>query len=341
MFSHKSIVLGLLLLLASVLNGCDRRFAPQDLFEAYISDLNRSAYLDIDEDSEVKLTALPELRVRQLELSQFDVGLLDFLSLQQCEVGALAGQRNSILGRVMPASQRLIYELDMIRAIDLCEIENIDLRTKLQHIAQVKTNELPKVLSNLLWAGEETHVFFSLANGYLPIAPNESHYQDLIVALQHLSDFNDHLANVPHISSAAIEADMKAVYESRYLGKLLFSVSNLENYLRRVGQAVDTLSDSQDICGAPLTFLKKQFQRHYVDILQPYMARVNHVAYQVLPLINKLASSSPIGSIQWQAFIRQFSLDDDRSIWLRYLQASRFHGQAWSRLFSHCGEGIN
>ncbi|MBM6551483.1 DUF3080 family protein [Marinomonas ostreistagni] len=335
-FSRKSVIWVLVMLLL----GCDRQFAPEAMFDAYIQDLNRSAHVQIDVAPEMTLQALPALRERQQALSQFDVGLLEFLSLQQCEVGALAGQRNSILGRVMPASQRFVYELDIIRAIRQCDIEDSELHSKLNDVARVKASELPITLSNLLWAGEETGAFFSLSNGYLPMAPERSQYQALIAALQHLQRLNDNLADIPKVSSAAIEADMQAIYESEYLGKLLYSITHISAYLESVTQAVQGVSEQSDMCGAPLTFLRQQFERHYIDLLQPYMARINRAAYQVLPLVNKLADSSPIQSEAWRSFIQQFDDQQANAPWQRYLRASREHGQAWSRLFALCGEGV-
>lgn len=335
--SRKSIIL---LLMGVLLVGCDRRFAPQNLFESYLNDLNRSEYIQIEFDSDVPLLPIPSLRARQMALSQFDVGLLDFLSLQQCDVGILAGQRNSILGRVMATSQRFVYELAIIHAIRSCEIENTELATKLTNIAQVKTSELPMALSNMLWAGEETEALFSLANGYLAISPSESQYQELIVALQHLKRVSDSLSEIPHVTSAQVEADMKAIYESEYLGKLLYSIAHIRYYLEKTSMALEPLSKSQDVCGAPLNFLKQQFEKHYINVLQPYMARINQVAYQVLPIVQKLGVQSPINDSEWRDFIGQFDMNAANSEWQRYLMASREHGRAWSRIFSVCGENV-
>ena len=336
-FSRKSL---LVLWLSVGLVGCDRRFTPQVLFESYIQDLNRSEYVAIEVDPKLTFQALPDLRDRMQPLSQFDVGLLQFLSLQRCDVGALAGQRNSILGRVMPASQRLVYELDMIRAIRHCDIDDKALRTKLNDIAQVKARELPIALSNMLWAGEETQALFSLANGYLPVTPERSQYQELIIALAHLQRLNQTLDTVPQVSSDALEADMQALYESEYLGKWLYSIRHISVYLDAVTHALQSLETDPAMCGAPLNFLRQQFDRHYIDILQPYMARINQVAYQVLPAVNDLALTSPIDSDTWRVFIQQFDDQDPNAPWQDYLRASREHGQAWSQIFTACAQGI-
>ena len=338
LLSRKSVVL---LLLGVLLVSCDRRFAPEGLLENYVKDLNRSEFVQIELGSTSSMLPLPALRDRQLALSQFDVGLLEFLSLQQCDVGAVAGQRNSILGRVMATSQRFIYELDIIRAIRSCEIKDHELRTKLLNIAQVKEEELPLAFSNVLWAGEETQTFFSLANGFLPLSPQSSHYQDLIIALQHLDRIQQHLKELPNVRSAEIEADMKAIYESEYLGKLLFSITHLNQYLNNVTQALETLQNNPAVCGPPMAFLTQQFEAHYIKVLQPYMARINRVAYQVLPLVHSLGVKSPIVSPEWREFIQQFDYKSEKSAWQSYLQASRVHGRAWSQLFSMCGQAVS
>lgn len=337
LLSRKSIVL---LLMGMLLVGCDSQYAPKTLFESYLTDLNRSEHIQIELDPDVSWQPLPALRSRQMELSQFDVGLLEFLSLQRCDVGAVAGQRNSILGRVMATSQRFVYELNIIRAIRSCEIQDTDLRTKLNEVANIKASELPIVFSNMLWAGEETASFFSLANGFIPVSAEASQYQSLINALQHLERVSLQLEGIPYLRSEDIEADMKAIYESEYLGKLLYSVLHIRHYLAAITQALEPLSHNQAVCGAPLNFLKQQFEAHYIKVLQPYMARINRVAYEVLPMLQTLVRNSPIQNAQWRAFILQFDLQDHQSAWQQYLSASRDHGRAWSRIFAVCGETV-
>lgn len=337
LLSRKSIII---VLMGMLLLGCDGQFAPQTLFESYIKDLNRSEHIQIEMDSEVSWRPLPALRARQMELSQFDVGLLEFLSLQRCDVGALAGQRNSILGRVMATSQRFIYELDIIRAIRSCEIQDEGLRAKLTEVANIKASELPIAFSNMLWAGEETSSLFSLANGFIPVSPSASQYQVLVDALQHLERISQHLDEIPYLLSTDIEADMKAIYESEYLGKLLYSVVHIRQYLEATTQALEPLSQNQSVCGAPLNFLKQQFDAHYIKVLQPYMARINRVAYEVLPLVQRLVERSPIQDPAWHAFILQFDLQDPQSAWQQYLAASRAHGRSWSRIFAVCGQAV-
>lgn len=335
--SLKAVCVGLLLVL---LSGCDSRFQAQTLFEAYLSDLNRSDWLNIEPIASPDFIPLPPLRTRQLALSQFDVGLLDFLSLQSCDVGSLAGQRNSILGKVMPTSQRLVYELDMIRAIRECSIEDEALRDTLSNVADVKTKELPRAFSNALWAGDETQAFFSLAKGYIPVSPESSRYQQLVIALQDLTSIAEHLDSIPEVSSKQIERDMQAIFESEYLGKLLFSLGHISRYLTTVSEHVVELSRDESVCGAPLRFLKKQFEAHYIDQLQPYMARINRVAYQVLPLMSQLVAVSDQMEPSWRTFTNQFSMQHSDSLWQQYLQASRDHGQAWSNLFAKCNSEV-
>ena len=109
------------------LSGCDTRFKPDAVLSQYVSDLNRSQLISISVPAILMPNGLPALRDRQTPLSTFDIGLLDFLSLQRCDVGIVAGRKNSILGKVMPDSQRFLYELDIIRAIESCYISDKEL----------------------------------------------------------------------------------------------------------------------------------------------------------------------------------------------------------------------
>ncbi|TPE54994.1 DUF3080 domain-containing protein [Maribrevibacterium harenarium] len=316
---------------------CDSRYAPLAAFDDYQEALSRSQWVSIEESFPATPIPLPELRQRQYVLSEFDVGLLDFLSLQQCDVGLVAGKRNSILGKVMPPSQRLIYELEIIRAIESCDVIDDALHGELLTVAAVKRQELPLAYFNSLWAGEEAKAFFSLANGYIPMSPAQSAFQPLISTLADLTLIQENLATVPQVSSERFEAHQKVLLESEYAGRLLVTIQGISQSLNQVTAAINPLANQPGICGAPLTFLKTQFETHYVKVLQPYMARIQTVAYRILPELEKLLSAPKhFPTPEWQTFAEQFSMTTSTSVWSRYQAASRAHAKAWSTLFSRC-----
>lgn len=319
--------------------GCDTRFQAEVVLSQYVIDLNRSQFLSIDSTATVLPISLPALRDRQQDLSTFDISLLDFLSLQQCDIGIVVGRKNSILGRVMPSSQRFLYELDIIRAIESCKINDDVLAIELQRVAQKKRIELPIAFGNAIFNGEESKELFSLSNGFFPFNDTIQNQQELLNALNRLVDIKEHLADLPNVSGDVFENDLKVLMNSEYAGKLLYTLAQVTRYLTQIANEIATLD--KGICGAPVVYLKQQFDAHYVEKIQPYMGRVNRSAYQILPLLNMLAKSSTTFSSDMTHFLNQFSLENENSEWQRYQQASQTHAKQWSLLFNSCSVPLN
>jgi hypothetical protein len=318
-------------------SGCDMRFKSEAILSEYIIDLSRSQFITVDFPAIVMPISLPSRRDRQLVLSQFDIGLLDFLSLQQCDVGIVAGKRNSILGKVMTDSQRFLYELDIIRAIESCDVKDEVLSAELNDIAKKKRLELPIVFGNAIINGEEASVFFSLSNGFLPLNYSTENQQDLLNALNRLVAIGENLVDLPTVDGRVFENDLKILMDSEYGGRLLYSLAQLSRYLTSVSNNIVLLSS--EVCGSSLTYLKQQFEQHYVKKIQPYMGRINRSAYEVLPLLKRLIDLGVVGD-EMKNFLNQFSLISKNSIWHRYQLASQVHAKQWSRLFESCSVSL-
>jgi hypothetical protein len=325
------------IILAGV-SGCDTRFQAEDVLSQYTAGLNRSQFVSVSSPAIVMPASLPSSRHRQQSLTQFDIGLLDYLSLQQCNVGVVAGRKNSILGKVMPDSQRFLYELDIIRAIESCDIQSDTLADELRHIAQQKRLELPMAFGNALFNGAESEAFFSLSNGFLPLNYSTAQQQELMNALNRLVVIGDSLDRLPIVDASVFEGDLKILMDSEYAGRLLYTITRLTDYLDRVTHTIDGLD--QPICGAPMGYFKQQFESHYVESVQPYMGRINRSAYQVLPLLNTLFELSAPLSNEMRVFSQQFSLTAADSRWQRYQQASQGHARQWSALFGRCAMSV-
>ncbi|MCZ2721145.1 DUF3080 family protein [Marinomonas sp. 15G1-11] len=317
--------------------GCDSQHAVQQSFDDYKSDLSRSRWFDLPPlKALVQPLPLPSLNDRRSELTQFDISVLDFLSLQQCSIGSVVGYKNSILGKVMPDSQRLLYELNLIHAIDTCQIDSDSLRAELLSIRHVKQKELTRAFANSLWAGEESEAFFSLSNGIISMSPHESSFLPLQSAFSYLQRVQTNLNTIPQLSSAELEGHFQTIYQSEYAGRLLQTLRLISSNLNQISNALQMIEANEAFCGKPILFLKQQFKRHYIEKLQPYMARINRVAFNVLPVLNALREQTQPLSSDFNRFLQQWSMIGDGSVWGGYQMASKRHALEWNRLFNQC-----
>ncbi|AEF55867.1 DUF3080 family protein [Marinomonas posidonica] len=320
-----------------LISGCDSRFKAELLLSDYVQDLDRSQLIEIDAPAIVMPTGFPQARYRRNTLSEFDVSLIDFLSLQRCDIGIVAGRKNSILGRVMLDSQRFLYEIDIVRAIESCSIDDSALEKELMAVAQQKRIELPKAFGNAIFNGDESEAFFSLSNGFLPLNYSTAKQQSLLNALTRFVKIGSDVEALPVIQSDVFEQDLKHLMDSEYAGRLLFSLMYIRRYLDQVTAQVSQLSEKD--CGAPVNYLKQQFEVHYVKQVQPYMGRLSQSAYQVLPLLNELVELSHL-TPEMRVFFKQYDMTSDQSEWQQYQIASQRHAKAWSALFHVCGMGV-
>lgn len=324
-----------------LLIGCESRPPLEQKLRDYVDALNRSDVIAVTMPSNLwSVLPFPERRERQASLSEFDIGLIDFLSVQDCDLGRIIGEKNSILGKVMPVSQRFLYEIALIRAIDDCSFTNETLQQEMFQVRKVKFEELPIAFSNSFWSGAESERFFSFSNGYISFSPERSGYNELRESLLYFRQLRERLDQVPKLESSNFEGHYQAIYESEYAGKLLLTIQLMTNYLNAVTEQIRQIDTNASFCGEPSRFLKQQFTVHYVDVLQPYMARVYRVAFDVLTQLDVLIRLTPNMSPTLREFLAQWSLDALDSPWSNYQKASRTHAQAWSQLFASCRMNI-
>lgn len=322
----------------AILTSCTSRYQPEQVLSDYTEGLSRSRFVSVEVPKFVSPALYPPLQQRQKALSVYDISLLDFLSLQQCDVGFLVGKKNSVLGRVMPNSQRFLYEIEIVRAIENCHIADKGLVEALSHVAAVKRRELSIAFANAVFNGNEASEFFSLSNGFLPMENSIENYQPLLASLRSLKNIGQNLTLLPHLKGETFENNLKALADSEYAGQLLYSLAQLTRYLNAVSVSIESLK--ADICGPSAIFLQQQFKQHYVKIIQPYMAKINSSAYQVLPIIEDVSvSSAPLSEVL-REYLSSLSLSQRGGLWNLYQNASQRHAKAWSQLFKRCGMSL-
>ena len=115
---------------------------------------------------ETEAPRLPGRRERRLEVGDYRIGLLDALNLQECRLGELVVQRNTLLGRVMVPSRRLVYELEVLEAADVCLPELDDRRSvELGELMDRKRAELPRHVWNAVWEKSELCDYLLFSGG--------------------------------------------------------------------------------------------------------------------------------------------------------------------------------
>jgi len=345
-FYFKKLKVSWLVITACCLSlvGCQGSSDISDSLKAYVKDLNRYEQLTIEEPAKrFPAYYLPSYKLKQQSLTQFDIGLIDFLSLQHCDLGFLVGEKNSVLGKVMPNSQQLLYEVRVIKALNECDAASSSLQDKLSLVARVKRQELNKVYANAVFNSKETDVFYSFSNGYLPLSENQSSFQALRISLDKLARLGEMIEAEQSAASILksgllddFESHFKVIHDSEYAGRLILSLLLLTDYLAKVADHLSVLETDSAFCRGPMVFLKQQFKTHYLERIQPYMARINRTAYEVLTSLSVIELNAAPSGAELASFLQQFSMKNESEIWRLYQMSAQQHATQWNRLLRGC-----
>jgi len=306
--------------------------------------------------AELQLPAMPRKRLRRFELSSYNVDLLDFLELQSCGIGALVAQRNSSLGRVMPDSRRLAYDIDFIRQSRTCIAElqrsgETELGAVLAAQAALRERELPLATWNALAGSNE------LAQLFTPAAPllGEHTAADEIAALtqqlhelaavlrsqQRLAaDPGNGLQPIPYDGLDQVLGGLNGARSGASMLKTLLAMSV---YLERSAELLERAVQQRRLCPMQRPtqrgrHLHNVFERYYVAAVQPLMASLagqGGAALDALEQIRQLSGKAPseASTSYWDQVLGKGS----GSIWQRHEQAIERHTAAWQSALGECG----
>ena len=108
------------------------------------------------------LLALPDRRVRRLEVGDQRIGPFDFLATIGCPLSEIVAERNAPLGKVLEPTRRLAHELRVLEAAEDClptlsEARAARLRVRLDE----KRRDLAAHVWNAVWLDDEVERFLS------------------------------------------------------------------------------------------------------------------------------------------------------------------------------------
>ncbi|MFK7912815.1 MAG: DUF3080 family protein, partial [Pseudomonadales bacterium] len=293
----------------------------------------------------------PRRRDLLLPLDAASLDWTDFARLHRCDMGDLAGYRNSGLGRLMDALRRLEYEQAWIKAGSLClqqviselEASSEDrqaTRVLLERLLADKQRQLSAVLWNAVFghpALQRWHTGGSQApDQAVPTNANSA-------AANHLLTLRDQAAALSQLEAQPqrIEQALIALAQSRRVGEAQQQWAAARALL---GQATRLLQDhGANVCrnGRPTPAarrLKNVFRQFYVAIEQPRLAATVTrdapwvQAFAALPEV--IGSQVPPALQQWLAVV--LDPHSEQSHWRQTKAAFVAHSRAWQTLAEQC-----
>lgn len=330
---------------------------PSAMLDDYVERL--AGVLRVDpgevEGYRAQLLAYPARRHRRLPLADVRIGLLDFLDLRRCGLYRIVAERNSVLGRVMPVSQQLVYEHRLLVSLRAClrqlpgdGADRRALREKLDQVEAIKIADLPRAYWNATFGSPEFEHMLSLAASPLPVGALDRDSAAIERALDRLAAIGPRLGHASlELDSGRLEGHYQALLARRLAGELLGAVDLLRHHLDAAAQVLETRLAQGPVCtpdkpGPSARAVEAVFREHYVARVRPYLATVHRQARDWLTLVNRLAHeqrghSTPAFDAYFEA---QLSMQANGALWPRFQRARERHTQAWRAVLVQCGAGI-
>ena len=350
---HKACLIALLAV--TVLSGCAEPTA-ESMLRDYAQRVSNAIEYPIDfQTGEISYPILPPRRERRIDIPELREGLIDVLRLRQCDLLPLISERNSNLGRVMPPSQILQYELRFLPAIQQCEkrlLERIseeaelaELLNRVQEIRQHKETYLPYVIWNALYTSPEMEQQFSRSATPLPLQ-SAGH----INQIQQIIDPFIVIAQVTGEKTSTLDSEFILSLENHYeqlyrieLGnQWLRSVALLTQAMNAVAEGIEQRLDERPICfnrqpNNRSTIIQNVFRNFYASEFQPYLANTDQFGQRWSKLQNELVAELPVPKSSAEYFADIFNKNHNNGFMFAYDQAKSRHLAAWQRLLDHCG----
>lgn len=165
--------------------GCEQQGPEQDL-ENYLGRLATTLDTDQPDVTLLPIPKPPKISELRYTLAAGNLDALDFLALSGCKIQITIGKRNSSLGIMTKASQRLLLELEYLQHAPECiqfmhKTGKTELAENLESAYELKKSQLPKLIFNATLASSEFRSFWkkptSIAN--YPAQTNSTVLQSL------------------------------------------------------------------------------------------------------------------------------------------------------------------
>jgi hypothetical protein len=348
----------LLVLVLFFLSGCNSNTA-QALLDDYSNRMSNVLEIEIPTSNTLRqLPAFPEKRDRIVSTSDIRQGLWEVLDFRQCDMLSIISERNSTLGKVMPASQKMRYELRFIKALQECreliakaknpDESQLKFQARLEEIYQTKKANLPAEIWNGIYTSAEINKHFKLAAK--PFSVDSSADIDSITKIHRTLGRFTYLASLANAEESTIELpdwldqienEYATLHHSDFGSQVIATIPLLTSTLNQVAGAIEGRLMKKPFCfkghkPKRATVLSNVFQTFYVKQVQPYMTLVEKAAKPWFVQNDFIFSQLPATN-QMQEYSQQiFDLQNPSSLWNQWTEARDRHTKAWQTILGQC-----
>jgi len=310
------------------------------VYRDYVERLARTLDVEMPAVELESIKAFPARRQLKLIEPEMKMGLLDFLKLQDCNLQQLIAQRNSSLGKVMPDSQRLIYEHKLMQSLQSClqlDRQEPEYIVWMQKLLASKQAMRQIIFWNTVIASPEMAQFFSPSAPYFKVSDIEQR-QDIQRALSQLLSWQSNLGGDRNLNADSLEQAYLSIAAEQYGGQLIQSAVLAKVWVDSGTLLIHSALEKRPLCpqgrATPQsTIMQNILNKFFVAKIQPHLARIQGE-------LQALSQQFAIVEIQnGQEAYRQYYQRylSKQGLPKQYAQSIKQHVQAWQRLLKQCG----
>lgn len=291
-----------------VLSGCSD--PAQSLMDDYAKRLGRTLALELQNPQPLDLQPLPSITATRADIAETSITLVELVATRACGLDVLLGERNSSLGKVMPPSQRLKYELQFLNQVQPCLTHpdiTPDLQQKLIAISNEKRSQVYQHWQNFLLQDEtlrqQLHPYRSLSepNSVAGVAETIEALHSLLALQKSIVEQNWQQA-----SEINPEQALEALYKANTLSQLQQSLRFSHNWLRGLNKQLEQV-DLKAQCPAGRTSDKAEILntillQYFISKVQVYFAQTDGRYQQLYPLLQQLYQDTALAPSIQQRF---------------------------------------
>lgn len=332
-----SVAAALLLLLCA----CSRD-QSEWRFEDYHARLARSLKLDTGFTAEALEPArLPRKRLLQRPQADVRISMIEFLSLYNCTIHEIIGQRNSVLGKVAPASQRLFNDLSLLHHAPACVASlradgRTELADTLSDALEMKRQGLAGAIVNATLASDEFTGLWQIPDRLDTYPVNNG--SETGSALAYIeSEVSRWLAGDYRHDASRFESALGTLRYGQ-AGHLIRAAALSKAGVDAANRLVQQRQAGRPLCygGKPSDqgrILRRVIDGYFVGEIQAWLARVNAIRYRLLTPVRALETH--LASAEAPAYRQWRERRDEQLLWLS--SATKSHVQTVRPLLASCG----
>lgn len=284
--------------IASLLAGCGSPPLGESLLVNYIERLTNTLSVDTPDRPAIDPPRIVEFEIAPIPIETQSIGLIDLLSVTDCELKVNIARRNTLLAKNASPSQKLLLDLEFLRlapaCIDTLKSSGDDkLAEIIKEARELRDQQLPARIFNAVTAGPEWQALWSapLSLGNYPEQSSDDEAQALNALAHRIERW---LSGNWDREDEMIELLLSELRTGAG-GSLLLAASTQQAFLAQASKLLE-VTTRDELCRRgeatqTSVVLNTVIQKYFAGEVQVWLSAVNQRHYALLRGVESIESS--------------------------------------------------